>query len=297
MLRYPSKHEIEIRQYELMLEDILSAAEKLPPFPDIAWKVMPLLQKMAPIREIEAIIKYDQAITAKVLALSQSAYYGSRYRIASLQDAIVILGNQQLIQIILTACASRYFQSENAGYNMKGGELWRHSVATALLGEMLARRQREKKVLTVYTASLLHDIGKTVLNLYVKVHLGSGFSLLPKAGMEVLNAERSAVGIDHQQLGEIIARHWRFPAEVTVGVGHHHSPRKADSFQRIATLVYAANRMAAGVEEEEEKAAPLDVEEDEVFQSLAITPDLVAQFQARTRESLKSIGEFLTSTT
>jgi HD-like signal output (HDOD) protein len=75
MLKPPSKHDIEIRRYELLLEDILATAEGLPPFPDIIWKVMPLLQKMAPVSEIEAVIKYDQAITARVLALSQSAYY------------------------------------------------------------------------------------------------------------------------------------------------------------------------------------------------------------------------------
>src|SRR5208283_2505218 len=109
MIRELSEHEIDALNYELLVKDIVAAAEKLPPFPDIAWKTISLVKSMAPVKEIEDIIKYDQAITAKILRLGNSAYYGRRYDVNSLNDAILLIGNKRLIQVVMAACAIRYF--------------------------------------------------------------------------------------------------------------------------------------------------------------------------------------------
>ena len=71
------------------VEEIMKAAERLPPFPTVIWEVTSLLRRMAPAREIEAVIRYDQAIAAKVLTMSCSAYYARRHAISSLRDAIL----------------------------------------------------------------------------------------------------------------------------------------------------------------------------------------------------------------
>ena len=109
MIRELSEHEIDALHYELLVKDIVAAAEKLPPFPDIAWKIISLVKAMAPVKEIEELIRYDQAITAKILRLGNSVYYGRQYDIRSLKDAILLLGNKRLIQVVIAACATRYF--------------------------------------------------------------------------------------------------------------------------------------------------------------------------------------------
>jgi len=293
MLRYPNQHDIEIRRYELLLEDILATAEKLPPFPDVIWKVMPLVQKMAPVGEIEAVIKYDQALTARILSLSQSAYYGRRHGISSLRDAIVLLGGQTLLQVIMTACASRYYQVKVTGYDLREGHLWQHSVATALAAEMLARHLKQKRALTIYTAALLHDIGKTVLDLYLKVHLHCSLSEVKKEGMGVLDAERSVLGIDHQKLGEIIGARWRFPPEVVAGIGYHHTPDKLVEYRDVATTVYLANRIVRTLDMDPSVGEELDPEKDEIFRSQGITAQMVEQLQQKVQQSLTGIKDFL----
>jgi putative nucleotidyltransferase with HDIG domain len=295
MLKYPNQHDIEIRRSELLLEDILAAAEKLPPFPDVMWKVMPLIQKVAPVGEIEAVIKYDQAITARVLALSQSAYYGRRSGISSLRDAIVVLGGQSLLQVVMTACASRYFQARVSGYDLCEGHLWQHSVATALVAEMVARHLQQKRTLTIYTAALLHDIGKTVLDLYLKVHLHCNLSEVRKEGMDILDAERTSLGIDHQKLGEIIAARWRFPPEVVVGIGYHHTPNNAPEHQEVATTLYLANLITRAMEADPAGEEGLDPDQDEVFRAQGINAELVEKFQQKARESLEGIKDFLSN--
>jgi putative nucleotidyltransferase with HDIG domain len=295
MIRELNEHEIRALHYELLLKDILAMAEKLPPFPDIVWKVMPLIKRMASIKEIEAVIKYDQAIAARILALSQSSFYGRKTRVGSLQDAIRVLGEHRLVQVIMTACASRYFHSRSSGYDPEERQLWEHSVATALMGEMLARQLKHQKVLTVYTACLLHDIGKTVLNLYVKIYLGSSLSQMREAGMDLIESERRALGIDHQELGEIIARRWRFPSDVIVAIGNHHCPQKARTDQLTAAAVYAANQLVRLSKEEDKADEPFEPDKDEVLKGLGITPPMIEILKAQLSRDLGEVIHFLST--
>jgi putative nucleotidyltransferase with HDIG domain len=277
----------------LPTEEILKAAERLPPFPAVIWKVTALLRRMAPVREIESVIKYDQAIAAKVLAMSRSAYYARRYAIGSLSDAIVALGDQQLIRVVMTACAARYFESEISGYELKEGEMWQHAVATALIAETVARRLGQKKVLTIYTAALLHDIGKAVLSFYVKTYMDAILIRMSRKGLSLLDAERETFGVDHQALGEMIAQRWRFPPEVVTGIGYHHRPKQATSHQDIAAAVYVANRTATAMGWACGIESLAEAYEDEIFGVLGISTNMVGQFWTDIRSTMGEVKQLL----
>jgi len=259
-------------------DEILRAADRLSPFPAVIWKVTSLLRRMAPVREIEAVIQYDQAIAAKVLALSRSAFYARRFAIGSLRDAIVALGDQQLPRLVMTACAARYFESEISGYELREGQLWQHSVATAMLAETAARRLGEKKVLTVYTAGLLHDIGKAVLSFYVKTYFDAILVRMSRKKQELLDAERETLGIDHQELGKALAKRWHFPPEVIEGIGYHHCPKKATTHKDVAAAVFVANRTATAMGFGCGMESLVESYEDEIFGLLGIDTGRVAQF-------------------
>jgi len=278
------------------VEEIMKAAERLPPFPTVIWEVTSLLRRMAPAREIEAVIRYDQAIAAKVLTMSCSAYYARRHAISSLRDAIVALGDQQLIQVVMIACVARYFESDLSGYEVREGELWRHAVATALLAETAARRLGKKKVSTIYTAALLHDIGKVVLSFYVKTYLDAILTQMKRRGRGFLDAERETLGVDHQQLGEMIARRWSFPPEIVAGIGCHHHPNAAGSHQEVAAAVYAANRTATAMDVGcgEESLVQSGPEEDEMVKPLGMKPATVGRFWAEMVSLMDEIKELLT---
>jgi putative nucleotidyltransferase with HDIG domain len=259
-------------------EEIMKAAEKLPPFPAVIWKVTSLLRRMAPVREIEAVIQYDQSIASKVLALSRSAFYARRHAVSSLRDAVVVLGDEQLTRIVMTACAARYFESEVSGYDLREGQLWQHSVATAMLAETAARRLGSKRGLTIYTAGLLHDIGKAVLSFYVKTYLDAILVLMSRKGLSLLDAEQDTLGMNHQQLGMMLAKRWRFPPEVGAGIGYHHCPERAKAHQDVATAVYVGNRTAIAMGFGCGLENLVESYEDKVFGLLGIGPDKVAQF-------------------
>jgi putative nucleotidyltransferase with HDIG domain len=280
-----------------ILEEVLSSAKKLRPFPEVVGKLMPLVQRVAPVGEIEAVIKYDQAIAARVLALSQSPHYGRRESIRSLKDAVLLLGQRQLIQVITTACSARYFAGDWNGYDLREGELWQHSVAVALMAELVAQHTGHQDSFTVYTAGLLHDIGKTLLNLYVKNYFDVILPLIQNEKICFLDAERKFFGIDHQELGATIARRWRFPSEVVTAIGHHHLPFSAQKHGEVASIVYVANRMVCAMGIGCGVDGFLQPNQDKVFVELGITTRMVEQFMADLLELFGEIKAFLSDST
>ena len=277
MIRELSSHEIDALHYELLVKDIVVAAEKLPPFPDIAWKIISLVKAMAPIKEIEELIGYDQVISARVLQLGNSVYYGRQYDVHSLKDAILLLGNKRLIQVVIAACAIRYYE---AGSSQDDRELWEHSVTTALTSEIVARRIHFDGILTLYTAALLHDIGNTILNLYSRIYLQSSLREI-KGESDAVRAERRALGIDHQELGGIIARNWKFPPEIAAAIEHHHNPEKAGRYEEITSLVHLADLLARSFEKKNDKQQNkgIDLESDPIFKKFNITRKMADEFQ------------------
>ena len=267
------------------VKDVLQAARKIPAFPDVVWKVMPLLRKMAPPEQIESVIKYDPALTAKVLAISRSPHYARLSKVNSLRDAIVRLGQQQLIQILMTACASRYFNIRGEGYE--------HALATALIAEKIGRTLQRKNLMTIYMAALLHDIGKTVLTFYVSNYSSAISSLVEKEGLTFLEAEQRVIGIDHQALGGIIAREWRFPADIVIPIEHHHSPEKVEEHRDVVEIVYLANRLVASLGIGAGLDGFLQFNQDHTFESLGITPRMAEQFMVDVVEMMDEVRHFL----
>lgn len=275
------------------LPEILAAAEKLPPFPDIIWRVTPLIRRMAPVAQIEEVIKYDQAITARILALAQTSQYSRRGGGGTLRDAITTLGDDQLLEVIITACASRYFAGSVSGYDLREGELWEHAVSVGLLAEIVSRKMGWKNPLTAYTAGLLHDIGKTVLTYHVQTYFNSILMLVRESKVSFLDAEREVLGIDHEQLGGMIARTWRFPQEITAAIEYHHRPSQAKDHQMIASLIYAVNRMVSALGIGCGVDGFLQPNQDEAFVHLGITSRMVEGFLIDLVEAQERTKHFL----
>lgn len=276
-------------------QELIKAAEKLPPFPAVIWKVTSLLRRMAPVPEIEAVIQYDQAIASKVLALSRSAFYARRHAVNSLRDAIVVLGDEQLTRIVMTACAARYFQSEISGYDLREGQLWKHSVATAILAERAAKQLGDKRGLTVYTAGLLHDIGKAVMSFHVKTAIDAVLILMARKGFSLLEAERETLGMDHQELGMMLAKRWRFPPEVSSGIGFHHHPTRSDAHQDVAAAVYVANKAASALGFGCGLENLVESQDAQVLDLIGVSPEATPQFWSDMAETAGEIDRVVTN--
>ncbi|MCI0469809.1 MAG: HDOD domain-containing protein, partial [Nitrospirae bacterium] len=151
------------------LRTITKDIKELPPLPEVAQKVFSLLNDpKSNVQDMVKVIQLDQAMTANILKLCNSAYFGLKRKISSLQEALVLLGQKNLHEIIMTDNSGKYYQRAGAGYSLGKGELWRHSVACALLSQILVRKTGLPEDPFLFTAALLHDIGKVILSTYVK---------------------------------------------------------------------------------------------------------------------------------
>ncbi len=220
-------------------------------------------------------------------------HYARSQPARSLKEAIISLGQRALVEVILAACSARFQDEAVQGYDLRDGELWEHAVGTAIMADRIAERIGNGERLTAYTAGLLHDIGKTVLNHYVDHYLDRIIQAIRTRKQTFLEAEREILGIDHQELGGLIAGRWNFPPAVVAGIAHHHSPRETDKNREVAAIVYAANRMVAAMGIGAGVDGFLNPNQDHVFEALELDGRTIEKLMADVFVALDETKKFL----
>ncbi len=211
------------------IDKILLQIDKLPPMPQVIQRLAALLHDpdISALKLLETV-QMDQALTANVLRIANSAYFGSRRKVTSLNQALTLLGNNRLMNIVVAQGSSAHFSQSNEGYNLAKGELWRHSIGTALGSQILVQRRGGRNDPMLYTAALLHDIGKVVLSEFVAKDFDQIAALVRERGYSFEEAENEVVGIDHAELGARVCEGWNFPPELVAAIRHHHHPEREE---------------------------------------------------------------------
>jgi putative nucleotidyltransferase with HDIG domain len=223
------------------LNQILSKVKAFPTMPEAGARMLSLLEEPdTEISEIEEILRYDPGLTANILKLANSAYFGIPSKIGSLKQAVVVLGFKRLVQLVVASCVSAVMDKSVPGYDLPPGDLWRHSIAVSIAAEALVKDKKKKISQDVFTPALLHDIGKLVLGAYVKEELEAIQSIAAK-GVPFVVAENMILGTDHAEIGAQILTHWSFPKEVVHAVRWHHDPDSPETVNLQMDIVYLAN--------------------------------------------------------
>jgi putative nucleotidyltransferase with HDIG domain len=223
------------------INEILVKVDSFPTMPGAGAKMLVLLEEPdTAVSEIEEILRYDPGLTANVLKLANSAYFGIPSKIGSLKQAVILLGLKRLIQLVVASCVSAVMDKSVAGYDLPAGDLWRHSVAVSIAAEALVKDKKKHGTLDVFTPALLHDVGKLVLGAFVKEELEAIQSIADK-GVPFVVAENMIIGTDHAEIGARILAHWNLPADVINAVRWHHDPDSPDASNLQMDVVYLAN--------------------------------------------------------
>jgi putative nucleotidyltransferase with HDIG domain len=221
------------------IETIIESCNQLPPFPAVINRALTLMNNpQVSVQEIVETIQYDQSITANVLKICNSPFYGLRKPVGSLQEAVFYLGFSQLLEILLRDSTGSMMGRAISGYDLEAGELWKHSVSSALLSQIIARRINREPSPLLFTAALIHDIGKVMLNSYVADQYQSIKELVQTEGLSFLEAEKEILGIDHAELSALIIEQWNFPQEIIQAIRYHHTPLSATSNQDYVYQIY-----------------------------------------------------------
>ena len=215
--------------------------KSFPSMPAAALKLLTLLKdENTSNAQIEQILRYEPGLTANILKLTNSAFFGLPKQIGSIRQAILMIGWKKLIQIVLATCVSAIIDKPVQGYDLSPGDLWRHSIAVSVASETLVKELKLSVSDEVFTAALLHDVGKMVLGRYVKDDIAviDGEELREVSFEQV---ERSIFGIDHAEIGAKILSNWSFPPRMISAVRWHHDPDGSPETSQLIDVVHVAD--------------------------------------------------------
>jgi len=208
--------------------DIVSHIDELPSPPPVAARVLGLaLDQDLSAADVARIIEADQALALKVLQAANSPTYGLASRVASLEQAVVVLGLPTLQQIVLSIVV-RESLLEPAGLDdpVLAG-IWRHSLACAVAAELLAQRVSPGIAPLAFTAGLVHDCGKTLLLAAAPEKYESAQDLAQARPHRALDIEAQRLGLDHCQAGAQLLERWNMPRSLIDAAALHHLPPEA----------------------------------------------------------------------
>jgi HD-like signal output (HDOD) protein len=238
------------------LDELARAATKLEPLPTSSTRLAALVCDGTPeLGQVVEIVQFDEALTASLLQSANSSWSASRSEITTVRDAVIRLGASPVLALTLGMTVRRQLLDSLPQYGLGEGELWRHSVAASLAAELLTQRAPNRPPAETATAALLHDLGKLVMARFLDRGLLDQLREAEAGGVSRLEAEQTVLGIDHAELGGLIARSWALPDSLVRGIRGHGCPRPAPAVMPAApgerdtlvAAVYLADALAKAV--------------------------------------------------
>lgn len=227
---------------EIAIHQIIHEIKDLPTLPAV---VMELLNHVdsdeIDINTIAQKVSQDLALTAKCLRYANSSYYSTMVKVATIPQAITILGLSSFKQVVMTAALTGCFPENNCqGFSHQ--QFWQHANAVAIVAKILARRLNINPDLAS-TAGLLHDIGVLVLVYCYPKEYEDVILYRHLHQVSLLEAERRVLAIDHSAVGKALAEQWQFPETMCKAIASHHAPDKTGA-GFLATIIHAADGIA-----------------------------------------------------
>ena len=248
------------------------ALRDLPTIPVIAQKILAVVdQDNTAAEKIATLIESDQSLTVRILTLANSAYYGRRRQIATVKQAVVVIGWVMLKQVSLGVVMSK-----TLGTGLHRIGFWRHSMMTAHAASIAAERSGLKNVEVAFIAGLLHDVGKLVMDSTLPEEYQRARALVEQTGCPLVDAERKIFQTDHVEVGTWMAERWQFPPELIAAISLHHTAETPTGpHAKLIAAVFVANKLVNAVDYQvKHPDSPLIIEiPDSVGSVIGSTPE------------------------
>ena len=246
------------------------------------------------VSQIESILQRDAGLTANLLKLANSAYFGIPSKIGSVRQAVLLLGLKRLIQMVIASCVSAIMDKPIPGYELPPGELWRHSIAVSVAAEGLVNELNVEAAEELFTAALLHDVGKLILGR----PMADAFHQINdeiSRGIALEAAEEKVLGTNHADVGARILSQWSLPGNIVNAVRWHHDPEAAEKTDPMLDIVHVANvlciMIGIGVGRDGLRHEPSQV----VVKRLGLESHHLEKVADQTMRSVEELSEVLSS--
>ena len=265
----------------------------LPTLPTFVLELNTLLSKpMVDLKRVAKIIRSDPSISAQVIRVCNSALFGFRRRVLSIEEAAILMGSERLRTLVLTCSVMEF-----AGQRLPPAEIqtfWQHSFLTGMLAERIAKWVEYAEREQAYLGGLLHDIGTLPLLVIAAEEKLLGADVRHRPWNDSLESERAFFGMNHCEVGRWIGVSWKFFPSFIEVFDHHHHPERQMRDPYLVGIVAAADHFCEthaipveGVEENGESEPPVETGTDDRFLALCF-PRLGAEERGEIAEMLET---------
>ncbi|MBC3871999.1 HDOD domain-containing protein [Undibacterium flavidum] len=241
---------------QISIEEVINKINALPMLPELAREMLnDLNDDDISLETIAEKVSMDQSIAAKVIQLANTSYYGNNSKVVTIQQAVSMLGTKNLKNLIRTSIFTNNLPVARCrGFDNKA--FWRHNIATAICAELISRTLHMKQDFA-FTAGLLHDIGRLVLVSKFPQKYEHVIRCAKDNDCNLLDAERSILGVDHVSVGLILALQWNFSDAIQDAIRGHHAPDDKE-LNSVASIIHVANSIvhALDLSESEDDLVP-----------------------------------------
>lgn len=229
-------------QRQRRLKRITQSIIGLPTLPTVITQLMTLIDSPKTSgRQVAQVISTDQALTAKILKLANSSFYGFPREISTVQHAVVILGFETVKSLGLSVSVLQRFSgpSDNTQFDRQG--FWEHSIACGVSARLLAGKLRYRLPGEAFAAGILHDVGKLILSQYFPAEFAQVIERMRTDDIYIGKAEELVLGLTHSEVGSWLAEKWNLPGKLVDAIAYHHTPGRLTRNAELPALIHLAD--------------------------------------------------------
>jgi len=275
-----------------IVDNAIADVGEIATLPEVTVKIIEIVENpKSTARDLHDVIKNDPALSARILKVVNSAFYGLPGQISSIDRAIVLLGLSAVKNIAIAASMTHLFTGGNNIEGFSGADVWKHSIAIAVGSRLLSAAQGRPQVEESFLAGLISDLGLLVERQVFSQELGEVVGRYRNEGRDFCELEQEVIGADHQAFGMALAKKWRFPQTLCTTIGYHHSPTAlAEVNRELPAIINVADILASRAEIGFCQHATNAEISDDLYTLIKLDPAKVAEIEAEVPEQT-SIAE------
>ena len=233
----------------VLLNNLVDQIHSLPTLPTTFSRVNTLIQRPnTGAGDLAEVISDDQVLTARLLKLVNSAFYGFGGKIKTVSNAIMVLGFKSIKSLVLTSSVLDLFKSKDSNPYFDLQSFWIHSLSVAVACRVLAKHMKQDDPEEWFVAGLLHDIGKLVHHQYLSARFATALKLAFERKQHIHEVEKETLGFSHCETGRMLAERWKLPEELLEPIACHHEPETAAKSPLLTAAVHVGDILARALE-------------------------------------------------